>query len=186
MTIKFNFHQEKAVEAAAIFLKLYGKPMKYLGLLKLLYMADRIALKRLEQPISGDHYVSMKYGPVLSYVYDLIKGKQLNGGGNLWFKYISSRTTDYEVSLVDDPGINELSEEEIEIIKEVYNTYGYLDRFDLAELTHLFPEWEDPNGSAIPIPVEKILHMLKKTDEEIEEIGRNAEREAYLDSVFNG
>jgi len=29
MTIKFRFHPEKAVEAAAILLKLHGKPMKY-------------------------------------------------------------------------------------------------------------------------------------------------------------
>ncbi len=72
MTIKFRFHPEKAVEAAAILLKLHGKPMKYLGLLKMLYIADRLALKTMDQPITGDRYVSMDYGPVLSGVYDLI------------------------------------------------------------------------------------------------------------------
>ncbi|MFO0142462.1 MAG: Panacea domain-containing protein, partial [Aphanizomenon sp.] len=66
MPIQFRFHPEKAVEAAAILIKLHGKPIKYLGLLKMLYIADRIALERIEQPITGDHYVSMKYGPVLS------------------------------------------------------------------------------------------------------------------------
>ncbi len=69
MCIQFRFHPEKAVEAAAAFLKLHGKPMKYLGLLKMLYIADRIALERMEQAITGDHYVSMDYGPVLSGVY---------------------------------------------------------------------------------------------------------------------
>lgn len=61
MAIQFQFHPEKAVEAAALLLKLHGKPMKYLGLLKMLYIADRIALERLEQPITGDQYVSMNY-----------------------------------------------------------------------------------------------------------------------------
>jgi hypothetical protein len=59
MAIHFRFDPEKTVEAAAMLLKLHGKPMKYLGLLKMLYIADRIALQRMEQPITGDHYVSM-------------------------------------------------------------------------------------------------------------------------------
>ncbi|XZO01656.1 MAG: Panacea domain-containing protein [Microcoleus sp.] len=75
MSIQFRFHPEKAVEAAAILLKLHGRPMKHLGLLKMLYIADRFALQRMEQPIIGDRYVSMDYGPVLSGVYDLIQGK---------------------------------------------------------------------------------------------------------------
>jgi hypothetical protein len=39
MPIQFRFHPEKAVEAAAILMKLHGKPMKYLGLLKMLYIS---------------------------------------------------------------------------------------------------------------------------------------------------
>lgn len=74
MSIQFRFHIEKAIEAAAMFLKLHGKPMKYIGLLKMLYIADRIALESMNQPITGDNYVSMDYGPVLSGIYDLIKG----------------------------------------------------------------------------------------------------------------
>jgi len=42
--------------------------MKYLGLLKLLYLADRDALKEIERPITGDRYFSLKNGPVLSRV----------------------------------------------------------------------------------------------------------------------
>ena len=71
MSVEFRFHSRKAVEAAALLLKLHGKPMKYLGLLKMLYIADRITLERMDQPITGDNFVSMKYGPVLSGVYDL-------------------------------------------------------------------------------------------------------------------
>ena len=183
--MQFKFHPEKAVEAAAIFLKLHGKPMKYLGLLKLLYMADRVALKRLEQPITGDRYVSMNYGPVLSTVYDLIKGYQISNA-NDWIKYISTGNEYKDVCLLGDPGNEELCEEEEEIIQEVYKTHGHFDRFDLAELTHLFPEWQYPNGGAIPIQVEDILKHLGKTDEEVEEIRQALEREVYLDQILNG
>lgn len=38
MEISFPFNSEKTVEAAAMFLKLHGKPMKYIALLKMLYI----------------------------------------------------------------------------------------------------------------------------------------------------
>ncbi|MDB9464369.1 Panacea domain-containing protein, partial [Dolichospermum circinale] len=104
MSIQFRFHPEKAVEAAAILMKLHGKPIKYLGLLKMLYIADRIALERIEQPITGDHYVSMDYGPVLSGVYDLIKGKPVDDALPLWSEYISPGDKNFFVYLVKDPG----------------------------------------------------------------------------------
>ncbi|MBD2500546.1 Panacea domain-containing protein [Anabaena azotica] len=184
MTIQFRFHPEKAVEAAATFLKLHGKPMKYLGLLKMLYIADRIALERMDQPITGDHYVSMDYGPVLSGVYDLIKGQPVDDALPLWSEYISRRSAN-SVELLKDPGNEELCQEEEEIILEVYQTFGHLDPFHVAEWTHDLPEWQDPHGSAIPIAVEEILQNVGKSNEEIEEIRQEAIREAYLDEVMN-
>jgi uncharacterized phage-associated protein len=185
MSIQYHFHPKKAVEAAAMFLKLHDKPMRYLGLLKLLYMADRIALERIEQPITGDHYVSMDYGPVLSDVYDLMKGRPVEDSLPIWTQFISPRH-DYKVSLIGDPGNDELCEEEEEIIAEVYQSCGNYDRFDLAKLTHDFPEWQDPHGGAIPITVESILKSVGKSDKEIEEIQKEAAREMYLDGVLNG
>jgi uncharacterized phage-associated protein len=184
MTIQFRFHPEKAVEAAAKFLKLHGKSIKYLGLLKMLYIADRIALERMDQPITGDHYVSMDYGPVLSGVYDLIKGQPVDDALPLWSEYISPRNANF-VELLKDPGNGELCEEEEEIIQEVYQTFGHLDPFHVAEWTHDLPEWKNPHGSAIPIPVEEILKNVGKSEEEIEEIRQEAIREAYLDEVMN-
>lgn len=185
MAIQFQFHLEKAVEAAAILLKLHGKPMKYLGLLKMLYIADRIALERMDQPITGDHYVSMKYGPVLSSVYDLIKGNPMDDALPLWSKFISTRP-EYYVCLLNDPGNEELCEEEEKILHQVYQSLGDLDPFSVAEWTHNLPEWQDPHGSAIPIAVEDILRNVGKSDEEISEIQQEADWEVYLDGVLNG
>ncbi len=187
MSIQFRFHPEKAIEAAAVLLKLHGKPMKYLGLLKMLYIADRIALTRIEQPITGDRYVSMNYGPVLSGVYDLIKRKPIDNALPLWSNFIAKDEHDENlVSLLNDPGNAELCEEEEEIIQQVYQDFGHLDPFQVAEWTHDLPEWQDPHGSAIPISVEEILKNVGKSDEEIGEIQQLAIREAYLDEVLRG
>ena len=185
MAIQFRFHPEKAVAAAAVLLKLHGKPMKYLGLMKMLYISDRIALDRMEQPITGDHYVSMKYGPVLSSVLDLINGNPVGDALPLWSKFISASDRKYCVTLLQDPGGEDLCEEEEEIVEQVYKKFGHIDPFTVAEWTHGLPEWKDPHGSATPIAIEDILKNVGKSEEEIREIQNEASREAYLDEVLN-
>jgi len=188
MSITFRFHPQKAVEAAAIFLKLHGEPMKYLGLLKMLYIADRIALERMDEPITGDRAYSMKYGVVLGGVYDLIKGKNANNALPLWSEYIS--TEENFVKLCKEPEYDHLCELAQEIIAEVYKQFGHLDPFAVAEWTHGLPEWEKPpENSHILIIVDDVLRFLNKTDEDIEEIRQIEAREAYLDRglvVING
>jgi hypothetical protein len=67
----------------------------------------------------------------------------------------------------------------------VYKKFGELEPFLVAEWTDDLPEWQDPHGSAIPIPVEEILKNLGKSHEEITEIQQEAIREAYLDKILN-
>jgi uncharacterized phage-associated protein len=184
MPIQFPFHPKKAVEAAAVLLKLHRKPMKYLGLVKMLYRADRLALERMDYPITGDNYVSMDYGPVLSRVYDLIKGKPIDNALPIWSEFIYS-PQDYGIELLKDPGNGELCAEEEDILQEVYKQFGELEPFRVAEWTDDLPEWQNPHGSAIPIPVEEILKNLGKSHEEITEIQQVAIREAYLDKILN-
>ncbi|BAP56888.1 hypothetical protein THII_2591 [Thioploca ingrica] len=184
MCMSFKFDSQKTVEAAAIFLKLNDGSMKYMALIKLLYVVDRIALDRFGEPVTGDHYVSMDRGPVLSKVLDFIHyGPSENS--EPWFEYISS-PENYGVKLLKDPGTGELCEAEEDLIQEVYQDYGKLDRFYLAKLTHkIFPEWQDPSGSAIPIRMNDILTALGKTDKEIHEIQENRKQQEYLDLLLD-
>jgi uncharacterized phage-associated protein len=185
--IRFRFDTLKTVQVAAMFLKLHGGSMKFLGLLKLMYMADRLAFKKMDQPISGDKYVSMNKGPVLSTVYDFIKDNQRHEGAEIWKKYISTRndSSNHEIRLLKDPGVDELSDEEEKIIRDVYDQWGKWDRFELVDLTHEFPEWKFPNGGAIPIDVVDILKNVGKNQEEIAYITEIAAREIYLDGLLN-
>ncbi len=75
-----RYDSDKAAHAAGLFLKLRGGSMSYLKLIKLLYLLDRESFKRWGQPVTGDQYVSMKLGPVLSRVRDLILWEPSEGG----------------------------------------------------------------------------------------------------------
>jgi uncharacterized phage-associated protein len=183
MNIEFKFNLEKAVEAAATLLKLDCKPMGHLALMKMLYISDRVALDELEQAICGGHYVSMRFGPVLSEAYDLIKYKSVKDL-YLWKKYISPRNGHF-VKLLADPGNENLCEAEEDILRTVYSTHGHLDRFKVANWTHQFAEWKNPHGSSLPIRVEDILRNLGKSEKEILEIQHEVEREAHFDQLLN-
>ena len=119
--IRFKFDEVKATQAAAYLLKKNGNQMKYLGLIKLLYLADRENLKEMERSITGDRYVSMKNGPVLSAVKNLITEEDADR--EFWGKYISS-PEDFVVRLKEDPGTDELCEFEEETLDRVFDQYG--------------------------------------------------------------
>ncbi|MEO8890724.1 MAG: Panacea domain-containing protein [Coleofasciculaceae cyanobacterium] len=186
-SITFKLDPLKAVQVAAMFLKLHGGRMEFLTLLKLMYKADRVAFEKIDKPVTGDKYVSMNKGPVLSGVYDLIKDNQKYQKTDVWKRYISTRndSSNHEVRLLEDPGFDELSEEEEEIIKDAYKEWGRLNRFDIVALTHDFPEWKNPHGSSIPIDVIDILKNVGKTQEEIDYIRKIAAREIYLDRFLD-
>ena len=160
-----RFDEAKATQAAAFLLSMRGGRMHYLKLLKLLYLADRIALIRWGIPISTDRYVSMDHGPVLSCVYNLITDEKPKP---VWAQFISAPLGDYEVELLREAPKDKLSRAEESVLKEVYAEYGYRNRWDIVEnVMHRLPEWTDPQGTSIPISVRNILEAAGEDDEEI-------------------
>ena len=140
--------------------------MKYLKLIKLLYIADREALARWGKPITTDRYVSMKEGPVVSNVYNLIGSEPLPYEQSIWHKHIRT-VADWDVELVSDPSNDELSQAEEDLLQEVFRSHGHKNRWTLVEETHRFAEWKAPGTSSIQITYREILKALHKDEKEI-------------------
>ncbi len=155
--------------------------MSHLKLMKLLYLAEREALLRWRRPIVFDSYVSMDKGPVLSQTLNLLHGEIETAG--IWNKFITPPTNN-EVSLLSDPGNECLSKAEETLINEIFSKYGTLDRWGICKLTHDLPEWEDPQGSSIPIEYTDILQGEGKTKIEIASILAEIENIALLDEYM--
>lgn len=66
------FDEKTTVQLAAYFLKKRGGTMSYIKLIKLLYFAEREHIKQTGAPITKDTCFSMRNGPTLSNVLDLI------------------------------------------------------------------------------------------------------------------
>ena len=179
MHLRFNF--EKSLQAAGCLLELHGDRMEYVRLLKLMYIADREMMAETGVPITGDRAVAMDHGPVLSHIYDLIKGKAARAGE--WAHFI--RTSHHGIVLRHPVGRGKLNKAEIEKLQEITERFQDDSEWEICGKTHEFPEWKKnfvPNTST-PIPWQEILQAQGRSDM-IEAVEKQDSLERYLDVVF--
>lgn len=168
--VSFVFDERKATDAAAFLLSLNKNKLPYMKLIKLLYMADRISLSEYHYSITTDSYYSMEYGPVVSGVYDCIRHWGDLPDNSPWKNTISIDKETYTAELkINKHTFDMLSEEEKDILKAVNDDHTDESQFELSEYTHSFPEWKNPGGSRIPLPIEDIIDATIKNNEEKEE-----------------
>lgn len=161
-----HFDERRAAEAAAYLLFRAGGRLPHIKLMKLMYLAERESVKRYGEPLTGDRLVSMDYGPVLSTTLNHINGAVRESLG-LWEKWVSDRA-DNAVALKDPSMIRSpeqdllgLSQSDIEVLGDTWANFGHFGKWELVEYTHHHcPEWENPDGSSIPIDYERLLEVL--------------------------
>jgi hypothetical protein len=181
--ISFKFNEKKTTQIVALFIKKHGERLNYTKLIKLLYLTDREALSRWERSLTGDSYVSMPKGPVLSRTYDLINYEPDPNGKSYWYEFISKSI--YDVSLAKDPGIDELSKRELDLIDEIFECYKDKTWGQMIDICHdCCHEWEHPSDTSIPLQIEDILRELKKTEKEIELINEETSNLKYFDFIM--
>ncbi len=185
--IRFKFNEKKTTQAASLFLKKNGGEMSYMKLIKLLYLADREALMLWERPLTGDTYFSMKRGPVLSNVLDIIS----NGGdpenSSYWYKYIS-QPKNYNVELKEKelPETDTLSQREMDLIDELSEKFKDFDRWDMVKFCHDFlPEWEDVGDTRKSIEISNILKEVDKSPDEIKAIEEEVSNLNYIEKILS-
>jgi hypothetical protein len=164
-----NMNIEKLVQVCNYLLKKNDFRLNYTKLIKLLYLADKETLDATNGSITGDIYASMPNGPVLSQLYDLIRGKYKDKDAQaLWNSRFIVDGYDL-VAVTDRIPYGELSKGEMNILDKLYDKFKRADFNDMIKYVHKnCPEWKDPNGSSIPIAMEDILKSLGRTEQEIE------------------
>ena len=169
--------ERKSTQMAAWLLERTNGRMKYLKLIKLLYITDREALRKWGQPLTGDSYYSLPHGPIVSRIRDLITDDPAFSESTYWCDFIKKE--DYDVVLTSIPKYDRLSEAEIELLREIFDQYGPMSRWDLRDLTHEFPEWQNPDGGSIPISYEDILKAVGR-ENEAKEIASDIETDNFV------
>lgn len=118
--------------------------LERLTAIKLLYLADRYHLRKYGRPVTMDNYVAMKLGPVGSLAKNLTEDSD----------FLDDEIRQYASNFIEPAGQHAyatkapvdtslLSETDLEALEfSVCHFAKKYDRFILADMTHVFPEWK--------------------------------------------
>jgi uncharacterized phage-associated protein len=167
--VQFPLRPKKTIQAIGVLFRADGVDrMNYMRVLKLLYIADREALKEVGRPIVGGPVMAMERGPVLDEVYEFIKGSHRQMP--LWDEYLNKEH--YALHLLKSADVGQLSKYEIRKLQEVAQRHADHDEWALSRLTHDFPEWrKNAHGtSSRPIPLRDTLEAVGQERDAVEKI----------------
>jgi hypothetical protein len=158
----------KAVAATAFLIEKAGGEHDMFVLLKTLYYADRSSLIKDHRTITGDNFVSMDKGPVLTQIYNLMKGRGVASSQETWNSFFGTGEKQYGIKLKSVPDLDYLSENEKQTLSESFDIILSINPVLISKWMHAtFPEWKDPHGSSIPIDPKIILRSQNVSESEI-------------------
>ena len=99
-----------------------------LKLQKILYFAQAYYLSKLNKPLFSDSIEAWQYGPVIPSVYNQFKGKGSN-------------------PIICETDDSTISENDKEILKNVWNTFGGYSASRLVDISHAHSPWKEAYNS---------------------------------------
>lgn len=180
---------KKVVQVVGYILSKYQGKLNYTKLIKMLYLADRESMRQTGYPITGDNYVSMPRGVVLSGMLDLIKDNySVMDAQNYWNSRFETNGRDLNMISRELP-TGQLTENELSILDAIDKRFH---RFDYGYLINYIhdskncPEWE-PTESSIPLPKTRIYKALGYSDVQIQALEEEEKmymaEDALIDSL---
>ena len=125
----FNLNREKAVNSLLFVVTNLEKADTH-KTYKILYFADQKHLLKYGRPIFGDTYIRMEYGPVPSFIKNVVD-ENIQGLEEIVAKYHR-----YFVKPLVDPNLDYLSESDLECLKEAIEENKDLDFPTLTDKSH--------------------------------------------------
>src|ERR1035437_8347869 len=152
----FAFSHRKAAQALNFMARQAGGSIHKLKALKLIYFADRYHLRRYGRPVIGDEYLAMEYGPVPSGTKDIAELCGLLGREEKEYAKMFIRPNEHH-SYSSERAVEEkvFSQTDHETLAWACQKFGRVPRFDLAEMTHGYPEWNRHEAALKAKPVSR-------------------------------
>ena len=164
---------------------------------KLVYLADRYHLRKFGRPLAADSYYGMKLGPVGTLAKDLVDGDKefLEDEARQYATTFLGTEGEYEYRSMREVERDVFSASDIEALDFAIAQFGRLDQWQLADLTHVFPEWKkhEPEasqpGNRVPLsyfdffedphPADPVLRKFFPTGDPFAQCGNECAREAF-------
>ena len=109
-----------------------------LKLQKVLYFAQAYYLSKIGKPLFSDNIEAWEYGPVIPDVYHKFKSKGSN-------------------PIICEEDKSSLSDDDKEILKKVWGTFGGYSASKLVDIAHAHTPWKEANKSASKVISHKAI-----------------------------
>ena len=134
-TQALNYFAHKAASGAP------AREMNKMKALKLLFFADRFHLRKYGRPVSECEYFAMNNGPVASQAKRVAE-ERLPDKDRIYARRYVRRKDNLRYASVSDVDDAVLSKSDFEALDFAWKTFGHYTEFDLAEISHHYPEWK--------------------------------------------
>ncbi len=135
---------KKATQALNFFAQKKDGKINKMKAIKLIYLADRLHLRKYGRPIVGDTYFAMPLGPVGSRAKRVAELDSMPEEAYSYAKkYI--RPIDekkHHIESIKAVDLDLFSKTDLECLETVYATFADKDQFELKDITHEYPEWK--------------------------------------------
>jgi len=177
-----HYNEKRAAQAAAKFAELEGGTIDKYKLAKLMYYLERQTIVTTGQPLFHAELCSIPYGPIASEVNDGLNSiippntidLNTEEGFHPSWEQNFSRQGKNGIHRTNNPGDDELSDSDINLIQEIQSYFQNWGFTRLRNFFHALPEYEETDGKE-PIHFTTILRVSGFSDEEIQEL----EKEYY-------
>ncbi len=134
---------KKATQALNFLARKKDGKINKMKAIKLIYLADRLHLRKYGRPIIGDVYWAMKMGPVGSRVKRVAELTNMPEGALLYARKYVQPIDDkkHHITSVKSVDLEVFSKTDIECLEAVYNEFSGKDQYELRDITHQYPEW---------------------------------------------
>ncbi len=143
MCVHLPFQYKKATQALNFLAVASGGLINKMKAIKLVFFADRYHLRKYGRPITNDEYYAMERGPVNSGVKDIAEMSDFLGEREREYasKFIAPLDR-YNVRSLAGVEAGVFSQTDLEALEFAWETFGNRDQWELAEITHNYPEWK--------------------------------------------
>ena len=162
--------ERQAAQLSAAFILKARRAVGLVRLLKLVYLAEREAIRRSGSPIILDNIYAMEAGMVLSQTFDLMKGKPGTPTTGDWAEFIappSNRGINVHRG-VGEALLDGLSPDDFNVVEYIWARHGSKTKDELVhEVHHKLKEWlefwDSPTrrGKAVHVPYDRLFEIIR-------------------------
>ncbi|SDG96249.1 Protein of unknown function [Dyadobacter soli] len=136
------YNHKKAVQLINYFASYNQGAINKMKALKLIWLVNRLHLRKYVRTVTGDTHYAMEWGAVPSNTKNMIEGKTAaQSSEKLYFDQFLT-LDGHNVKSAQEVNPKVFSETDLEVADEILKHYNNLDQFELANYSHYFPEWK--------------------------------------------